>query len=165
MVRKRLSERAILWYKDPKCYWCRKPTRLLEITGGQAPDDMATIDHLYNKLDKNRQDRDLGIIKKNRRGKTVVRRHVLACYACNQKRGLLDCQAAKSGIEFTVSETCATRLPQKEAEEGLINPDMIPIEADWYLDRHYRLRDWKRQVEEGLDGLISVMGLPLKGGK
>jgi len=66
-----------LWQADPRCYWCKRYTRLLNIPEiqGPAPPDLATIDHLVSRYFPERW------IKRNQT-------KVLACYECNAKRGI-----------------------------------------------------------------------------
>ena len=64
-----------LWDISKKCFWCGKETVLQESGLGVAQPNTATYDHLYHRTEPQRklkQFKDLG---------------VLACYACNQKRG------------------------------------------------------------------------------
>lgn len=58
---------------DCRCYWCRKLTTLV---GKLSAHDFATVDHVYPKTDHRRT---------NVNGQRLE--HVLACRACNQKRG------------------------------------------------------------------------------
>ena len=66
-----------LWQADPRCYWCKRLTRLLNIPEiqGPAPPDLATIDHLVSRYFPERW------IKRNQT-------KVLACYECNARRGM-----------------------------------------------------------------------------
>lgn len=67
-----------LWDENPHCHWCGVLTELTNCPKGQVPNNAATIDHLYSKLDPRRWvRRKPGQIKK-----------VLACYACNQRRSI-----------------------------------------------------------------------------
>lgn len=68
-----------LWERDNRCHWCRKPTVLTDIKGGQLPPNSATIDHLISRLNPARW-------VKKKKGQKNERRRVLACYSCNQKR-------------------------------------------------------------------------------
>lgn len=66
-----------LWQADPRCYWCKRVTYLLNIPEiqGPAPPLMCTIDHLISRYHPER----------------YVKRHqtkVLSCYECNAKRGI-----------------------------------------------------------------------------
>jgi len=151
----RLSQREFLWRKDQHCYWCRRPTRLIIPADHETmPDDAATIDHLYSKLDERRQERDLGIIRRNRRGELKVIRKVIACYACNQARGRIECKLTKADAHIA-----STR-------EGLpitnhAKRDKRQLHEQPYLERKCRLKRLKDRAEKDIDGLISVMGLPL----
>ncbi|MFA5766427.1 MAG: hypothetical protein WC919_00700 [Candidatus Paceibacterota bacterium] len=117
------------------------------------PDDAATIDHLYSKLDERRQERDLGIIRRNRRGKLKVIRKVIACYACNQARGRIECKLAKSE-----AHAVATNEGQPASHT---KRDHKQLHQHPYQERKKRLKRLKDRVEKDIEGLISVMGLPL----
>jgi hypothetical protein len=64
-----------LWQNDSRCYWCKRHTILTNEPNikGEAPELMATIDHLVSRLHIDRW-------KKRDNSK------VLACYACNARR-------------------------------------------------------------------------------
>jgi hypothetical protein len=65
--------RKRLWEKDPHCCWCGRLTQLITPKHGEpTPPDMATIEHLYSKLDEQRKSRGMKL---------------LACYECNHNRG------------------------------------------------------------------------------
>lgn len=79
MARKTAKRKWDLWKKNPRCHWCGKITWPRGRRDGKNEDDVATVDHLDNSLSPER-------------GKHAgEERTVLACYACNQKRGALDC--------------------------------------------------------------------------
>lgn len=86
LVRRRHRLHAI----DPACHWCRVETVLIIGHCRQPPPNMATIDHLDDRFSKARG-----------RHKNTERT-VLACLACNHRRGqerqtaLKDVQRAKS---------------------------------------------------------------------
>ena len=67
-----------LWNKDPKCFWCKRTTKLIceKAISGKANPLMATIDHLVSRLNKFRW------VQK----KKGSHRKVLACYQCNHGR-------------------------------------------------------------------------------
>lgn len=71
--------------ENPRCTWCLKKTilipleRLRGMKGKTLPPRMATIDHLYSRLDPLRYKQPLGI-----------KSHVLACRRCNLKRSHID---------------------------------------------------------------------------
>lgn len=89
--RRLAQQRRRFWLSDPRCHWCKRRTRLVNL--GQhpksIPHDAATIDHLHSRLDPDRG---------NGSG-----RHVLACWKCNNDRGAqeqrerIDIVRAKSG--------------------------------------------------------------------
>jgi hypothetical protein len=136
---------------------------LITPVNGHAPDDMATIDHLYSKLDEHRQDINHGIIRKSRKGNTVVVRRVLACYACNQERGRLECKSTKLKEQREASVQGLLDRQLKRDVNVKSNHSVLH-ECD-YRERQYRLKELQRRIDEGgISGLISVMGLPLKGG-
>jgi hypothetical protein len=64
-----------LWQQDPKCHWCHRETKLLNIPEiqGEADPLMATIDHLVSRYHPHRW------VKRDQT-------KVLACYECNAKR-------------------------------------------------------------------------------
>jgi hypothetical protein len=117
------------------------------------PDDAATIDHLYSKLDERRQERDLGIVRRNRRGELKVIRKVIACYACNQARGRIECKLTKSEAHAI---STGEGLPAIHTKR-----DNKQLHQQPYQERKRRLKRLKDRVEQGIEGLISVMGLPL----
>jgi hypothetical protein len=65
-----------LMSKNPYCYWCGQKLVYFDNNGGRVPDNFATIDHLYSKLDGRRFDPKM-------KCKTLV----LSCFKCNQERG------------------------------------------------------------------------------
>ena len=69
-----------LWQADPRCHWCKRITRLLNIPEiqGPAPPDLATIDHLRSRYSLER-------FVKPKIGESTK---VLACYECNARRGI-----------------------------------------------------------------------------
>ena len=76
----RMSNRLFklkLWQNDPRCHWCRRTTKLLNIPEikGEADPLMATIDHLVSRYDPKRW---------VQRDQTKV----LSCYECNSKRAI-----------------------------------------------------------------------------
>lgn len=73
--------RKRLWEADPCCYWCRRPTILLNVPGGQLPENAATIDHLRSKFDPTRG--------QPIRGRWDFR-YVLACWKCNNERARIE---------------------------------------------------------------------------
>lgn len=74
--------RVAFWKKDPKCYYCSQITilptdfpDLLELQAkGITPDNMATIEHLHTRYDKERFEKG---------GEDNC---VLACYKCNHEK-------------------------------------------------------------------------------
>lgn len=75
--RKSYNKRRVnkLWVENPHCHWCNILTTREGRLGKNLPDNAATFDHLYHRSDPQR------FTKKGRNA------GVLACYACNQKRG------------------------------------------------------------------------------
>ena len=76
----RMSNRQFklkLWQTDPRCHWCRRTTKLLNIPEiqGEADPLMATIDHLVSRYHPQRW---------VHRDQTKV----LSCYECNSKRAI-----------------------------------------------------------------------------
>ena len=75
-----LRRRAKLWAQQKGlCYWCHCQTTLTKgpsRKGEKIPPDLATIDHLRSRLHPNRQEPACG-----------QQRLVMACSACNNKRG------------------------------------------------------------------------------
>ena len=72
-------QRARLYHEQSGlCWWCHKPMKLIDFRPAKGiphPVDMATVEHLD---DRHNPDR----------GKfPVQRRHVVACWFCNNKRG------------------------------------------------------------------------------
>lgn len=66
-----------LYARDPHCHWCHKFTVLYTLRRHEkAPDDMATLDHLYSRLNPERKPNLCG-----------EERTVLACWGCNFERG------------------------------------------------------------------------------
>jgi hypothetical protein len=69
-------QREALWRKDPHCHWCGCLTILWKSSPKNKvmPHNAATLDHLDSRMSPER-------------GKHPgERRHVLACYRCNQDR-------------------------------------------------------------------------------
>jgi 5-methylcytosine-specific restriction endonuclease McrA len=64
-----------LWSFCKNCYWCGKETKLQVSGEGRANSDTATFDHLYHRSNP---------LRKTKAGTEGV----LACYECNQKRGI-----------------------------------------------------------------------------
>lgn len=88
----------IMWDYCPNCFWCGRKTEYIKVnwkivTGGQVPDNVATIEHLYSKKDQRRHD-----CKRLR----IPSPTVIACYKCNHKRGgeYAEIYAYKIGKEF-----------------------------------------------------------------
>jgi len=67
-----------LWQQNPKCHWCGRVTKLLNIPEIKGPADplLATLDHVKSRLSLDR-------FVKTKNGEN---RKVLACYECNSKR-------------------------------------------------------------------------------
>ena len=65
-----------LWKEDPRCYYCRKPTIITDLSTSTLPPNAATIEHLVSRLHIHRWVRK----------KQGQRRRVLSCYECNQRR-------------------------------------------------------------------------------
>lgn len=58
------------------CYWCEQPTRLVyRVPPGEQPDDVATLEHLDDKLEPMRG-------KRAHEGPRIV----MACHGCNNRR-------------------------------------------------------------------------------
>jgi hypothetical protein len=68
------------------------------------------------------------------------KRHVLSCSACNHQRGHQD---IKKHIEIQHQHGQHQHLHE------------LP-----YLERKWRLQELQKRVDKGIQGLISVMGLP-----
>jgi hypothetical protein len=64
---------------------------------------------------------------------------VIACYACNQARGRIECKLTR---------------PTEHS-------DYKQLHEQPYQERKCRLKRLKDRAEQGIEGLISVMGLPL----
>lgn len=64
-----------LWQNDPRCHWCKRETKLINVPELEGPADplMATIDHLISRYNPERW---------VRRDQTKV----LSCYECNENR-------------------------------------------------------------------------------
>jgi hypothetical protein len=75
----RAKRRENLWRKDPHCIYCRKITVLISQNGGCLPDNAATLEHLFNRLNPAR--------KNPKNGET---RTALACSKCNWEMGQMD---------------------------------------------------------------------------
>jgi hypothetical protein len=67
-----------LWQNDPKCHWCHRETKLLNIPEiqGEADPLMATLDHLRSRY----------FLERFVKPKDGERTKVLACYECNSRR-------------------------------------------------------------------------------
>ena len=76
VLTKKQKRRLNLWLKsNGRCYWCGKKT-ILDITGYYySSDDLATIDHLNNRVNGIRQNKVVNEAKT-----------VLACQKCNSTR-------------------------------------------------------------------------------
>lgn len=94
----KLSKRALLFAKDPRCFWCGRVT-VLQTTKPIRNDNIGTIDHLYSRLHPKRKEHPLLV--------------VLACFGCNMARS----HAENSGVSFMpqradrvalAREVCAT---------------------------------------------------------
>ncbi len=75
-----------MWRDNPHCYWCGVETLRIVVTAWKSsvpcgpPPDLATRDHLYNRLDKEKRRADQ---RKNGKRSSVV----LACFKCTSRRG------------------------------------------------------------------------------
>ena len=67
-----------LWQNDPRCHWCHRKTKLLNIPEIKGPADplLATLDHLHSRYFLDR-------FVKPKDGQPTK---VLACYSCNSRR-------------------------------------------------------------------------------
>ena len=76
-VRKR---KLALFNKDPHCHWCGCLTTIDHPANikGHPPKNMATVDHLVSRYNLSRWEKP----------PTNEERTVLACFECNQKRGI-----------------------------------------------------------------------------
>jgi hypothetical protein len=159
------EQRARMWHKDPHCYWCRKRTRLVNPENGVNPPDMATIDHLYSRLDENRQKANHGIIKRDYKGRQIIVRHVLACFTCNQERGRLECKLSKLNEQRAA---VLNGMMKKHSDNPLLQQKNqycgVVLHKCHYQERKRRLKILKERAEKDIDGLVKVMGKPLKGG-
>lgn len=145
MGRNYKRQREQMWRRNPRCYWCGRHTRLLNINGGLQPPDMATIDHLFSRINEDRRNHSAGIWKVSHSGNPYVVRRVLACYACNSERGR--------------RETKLTHLREQQSKSGTTS-----LYTQSYEVRHRRLAALKQRAERDVFGLIGVMGWPLRGG-
>lgn len=75
--------RERLWKVSPHCHYCKiitiLPSSLSQEKLKRPPSNLATIDHVFHKLDPRRK---IDCSKTGRR--------ILACYGCNQKKGKKD---------------------------------------------------------------------------
>ena len=86
-------QRAYLWFRQRGlCHWCKKPTLLVAgmqetdyLKHRDAPKNLATIDHLDSRLNPERG-KKAGELRK-----------VVACWQCNNDRGIKEEKAL--GIE------------------------------------------------------------------
>ena len=116
---------------------------------------MATIDHLFSRLDEKRKEVNFGILRKDYTGETMVMRRVLACYACNQERGRRECKLTKLREQRASSIAGGSNTKRRDGRA---------LYECSYPERSHRLKKLKQRAERDVFGLISVMGLPLKGG-
>lgn len=80
--------------KDPHCYWCGKEVIYYELKHGErTPHNFATLDHLYSRYSPLRREVHF-------KEKTLV----LACNACNHRRG--------------IEETMALPVEERRARSG-----------------------------------------------
>lgn len=71
------SRKIRLFHRNPRCYYCGVIVRIVNVPKGKRiPDDMATLEHLYSRLDYRRHDKNDG----------KTERTVLSCHKCNQER-------------------------------------------------------------------------------
>ena len=119
-----------LWQADKRCYWCRRETKLINVTEIQGPADplMATIDHLVSRYSPQRW---------VKRDKTKV----LACYECNARRGMEETkklskeELVKRGQGFSLNprgkpiivEACESL---DEVLDKMKNNGIVPYEND-----------------------------------
>lgn len=95
--------------KDPHCHWCEREVVLYYVKEWgrngypKQPDDMATLDHIYDRFDTEKREESWR--------KKDPNRHVLACYRCNHDRNEKKMKfLAKNAKEFL-------QIRQKLAEE------------------------------------------------
>src|ERR1035437_6915931 len=89
-IKKRLEK---LWTEvNGKCYWCGRDTKKGERGKQVDITDLATVDHLRTRLHQD---------ERKAPNLNNEERTVLACWQCNQIRGILD---QKTQSEFTVTE-------------------------------------------------------------
>ena len=102
-----------LWTDDPKCYYCKRTTVLVQVASNERMPKTfaeyplrATIEHLRSRFDETRQD---PIQDEN------DRRIVLACNECNFKRGIEEVMKNKEARRKLQKEMDAKRRKQRNA--------------------------------------------------
>jgi hypothetical protein len=126
------SRRKRLWDADPHCYWCKRVTVFMNPADGRLPDDAATLDHLYSRLNPDR-DRD-------------PHTAVLACRKCNQERARLE-DLDKSRPKRQPAVMRSRKLHVANAEP------LSATMAEAARLRQVRLTEMKRQQAEYTEAL------------
>lgn len=110
------------WEANPSCYWCGRITRLIRHPEGLLPDDAATKDHVYSRLQPERK---------------VNSEAVLACRSCNQNRGReIDIAAHRNPHRET--QPRARRMPK-------------PLASLAEMDKGGQLEKLQREMKRGYD--------------
>jgi len=73
MMKKSEQRRKLFFRQRGKCIWCGQQMILPENVRGKAPDNMATLEHMYDR-------------KMMGRGNVPWKTHKVACKKCNETR-------------------------------------------------------------------------------
>lgn len=120
-----------MWAANPSCHWCERITRLVRVADGIIPDDAGTEDHVYNRLQPEREFDD-----------SVV----LACAKCNHARG--------RAVDIAVREA-KRKAGHREAKPRRLRP-LEPFVTVAELDRSRELERLQKQMKRGYNREIRV---------
>lgn len=100
-----------MWRRDPRCYWCGRPTVIHEeVCGKKIPANAATIDHLWSRLDPRRKP-----------GKPGPK--VLACFKCNHRRGAAEDLALP--LEVRQHRSVLGSMPRSRNWRGRMTMELV----------------------------------------
>lgn len=146
---KRRRER--LMQIDPHCHWCGIEVIYYALPEGkQMPDNFATIDHLYSRLNEQRKE------------KTFAYGHemtlVLACHKCNHERNVEEMQAVP--IQMLWDKSDSRPFSQKHPIR-FICMKLLGLSIQYTDKKRLRkLHGWKRRKARLTNWLLRTKSYP-----